>query len=168
MNEQHSAPGVWNGIHWRFVGITVVAIAVLQVIASFAFKYPVLMSLPLALLVVSYLVIPRVKVRRLMNAMIGVVAMFIIGVLLELFVDGNPMVAAQTAKVTPLNYVESNGFALVLGLVVAFAYLKLTEWSEKKRAQSEARRSAERAVSEPARPVRRHNSKYAKKKKRKK
>ncbi|KPV43220.1 hypothetical protein [Alicyclobacillus ferrooxydans] len=161
MSNDGLQAGIRNGIYWRFLSIAVVAVAALQVVAKYALHYPISQSLPLAELVVAYLVIPRAKERRLMNAIIGVLAAFVIGVLLEIFVPGEMQTAI--AKHQLMTYIKFYVlFPLLLGLVVAFAYLRLTEWSEKKRATIEAKRNRERADSAPPPPVRRHSKKKKK------
>ncbi|QSO53287.1 hypothetical protein JZ785_05280 [Alicyclobacillus curvatus] len=167
MTNGGSQPGIKNGIYWRFLGISVVGVAVLQVVAKFALKYPIFQSLPLAELIVAYLIIPKAKERRLTNAVVGVLAAFVVGVLLDFFVERSPQLAMSQG--TFIQFIELYIlFPLLLGLVVAFAYLRLTEWSEKKRAAIEQKRSQERAGKEPAPPVRRHsaNSRNKKKKRR--
>lgn len=165
MSNDGLQAGIRNGIYWRFLSISVLGVAVLQVVAKFAMRYPISASLPLAELIVAYLVIPRAKERRLTNAIIGVLAAFVIGVLLEIFLPGE--MQAAIAKHQVMSYIELYMlFPLLLGLVVAFAYLRLTEWSEKKRASIEAKRNRERADSAPTPAVRRHTGKGKKKKKR--
>jgi small-conductance mechanosensitive channel len=160
MSEETQA-GVRNGIYWRFLGLSVIGIAVLQVIALYAMHYLISQSLPLAELIVAYLVIPRAKERRLTNALIGVLASFVIGVLLEIFLEKDLQAAIASHQV--MSYVEMFVlFPLILGLIVSYAYLRLTEWSEKKRATLEEKRRKERAETAPV-PVRRHTRKGKKK-----
>lgn len=167
MANQNADGGNWKGIHWRFIGMTVLAIAVLQVIAQYAVHYPILESLPLAVLIVSYVVIPRVKERRLANALTGVVASYVIGLILECVFDWSEILTA-IQKGAVANLLELNVFPILLGLVVAFAYLRLTQWSERKRGQMESKRRAKLGTPEPAPQRRVHSDKYAKKKKKKK
>ncbi|QSO45925.1 hypothetical protein [Alicyclobacillus mengziensis] len=164
MSNDGSQPGIKNGIYWRFLGISVVGVAVLQVVAKYAVHYPIYQSLPLAELIVAYLIIPRAKERRLTNALVGVVAAFVVGVLLDFLVEKSPQLAMQQG--TFMQFLELYIlFPLLLGLVVAFAYLRLTEWSEKKRSALEQKRNQDRASHEPAPPVRRHSPNSRKKKK---
>lgn len=165
MSNNETQAGVRNGIYWRFLGLSVLAVAALQVVAKYALHYPIVQSLPLAELIVAYLVIPRAKERRLMNAIIGVLASFVVGVLLAIFVEKDLQQAIAAHQLVPFLELYI-AFPLLLGLVVAFAYLRLTEWSEKKRSQIEEKRNRDRAGSEPTPPVRRHAGKGKKKKRR--
>lgn len=167
MANRNANGGIWNGLHWRFTGLVVLAIAVLQVIAQYAVHYPILESLPLAVLIISYVIIPRVKERRLTNALIGVIASYIVGLILELSLNRNEILLAIHQHAVP-NLLELNVFPLLLGVVVAFAYLRLTEWSERKRSQMETKRRSERGVPDPVPQRRVHSDKYTKKKKNKK
>ncbi|MCL6453148.1 MAG: hypothetical protein K6T78_05900 [Alicyclobacillus sp.] len=167
MANEETGKGVWNGIHWRFIGLTVVVLAALQVAGQYLARYPVLESLPLAVLIVSYIVIPRVKERRLANALTGVIAMYVVGLILEAVFDWRSVQSAL-AQHAVWNLVELNVFPLLLGVLVAFAYLRLTEWSERKRAEAERKRRQEKGVPEPEQRPRVHSKKYAKKKKKNK
>jgi membrane-bound ClpP family serine protease len=133
--------GVWNGWHWRLVGSTVAIIAVLQLVMKYAMHYPLVQSLPLAVLIVVYIVVPRLKQRRLANAVAGVVASFIIGAILELTLENYFNLAVHQGVVWQL-VLTNLVFPLLLGLVMAFAYVKLNAWSERKRMETEAKRRA--------------------------
>lgn len=162
MDIQSSSKGIYNGWHYRFVGIVVALLAVLQILAHMTLKYTVATSLPLAVVVVSYIVAPRVKERRLANTIAGVLGIFVIDLLLEVFWEH-----AQSPSMA--NFLELNGFALVMGIVLAFLYLKLTQWSEKKRAELDAKRrpTATSSSSDTTRPITRNTGKYKNKKKKK-
>jgi membrane-bound ClpP family serine protease len=168
MNSQNSAneyttnKWVRNGWYWRFVGLTVLSIAALQIVLKLTLKYDLVQSLPLALLVVSYIILPRVEERKLGNAIAGVVAMFIVNLVLLPTFELDLMKQVWQAHIfwqfAALNLL----LPLLLGLVMAYFYLRLTQWSERKRAELEAKR---RASAEPEqRPVRRHHRKKKKKK----
>lgn len=162
MSQNETQPGVMNGIYWRFLSLSVLGVAVLQVVAYYALHYQLIVSLPLAELIVAYLIIPRAKQRRLTNAIIGVLASFVIGVLLDIFLEHDLQTAIANHQV--ISFLEiSILFPLLLGLVVAFAYLRLTEWSEKKRAALDEKKSRERATTQSAPPVRHHSNKRKKK-----
>ena len=161
--EFTTSKGVWNGWHWRYVSLTVLALAVLQVVAFYAFHYPLLSSLPIAVLSVAYIVILRVRERRLNNALLAVVATFVIGLVLQLALEakGQAFHGKQAA-----GFWETNGLTLVMGLVMGYAYLRLTEWSERKRGEMEAKRAKSAGSMSSTSPVRRHSGKKKKKNRR--
>ncbi|GGI96324.1 hypothetical protein GCM10010885_02460 [Alicyclobacillus cellulosilyticus] len=152
MGEYTTQQGIWNGWYWRFLALLVLAVAVLQSLAAAFLHYPITTSLPLALLVVAYMTAPRVKERRLANTLAGVVAMFLVNLLLEWVFD-----RALLLKEGWLVVAEANGFALAVGLAMAYLYLRLTIWSERKREELESRRRQQDAEAPP--PVRRHRKK---------
>ncbi len=162
-NEYTTNKWTWKGWRWRFVGLTVLSIAVLQIVMLFTLKYDLVQSLPLAVLIISYIIVPRVEERKLGNAIAGVIAMFIVDVILLLAFEFNLFKQAWQMHVfwqfIGLNLV----IPLLLGLFLAYFYLRLTRWSEKKRAEIEAKRRASAAASE-SRPVRRHHKKKKRKK----
>jgi hypothetical protein len=143
MSDYTTKNGVWNGWSWRYVGILVIGIAVLQLAVWYEFKYPIIQSLPLAVLIVSYLIIPRVKERRLGNAIAGVIATFIVGLVLEITVEHNLQTFMHKGQL--MGFVELNVFPLLLGITVAFVNLRMTLWSEKKRDQLAEKRRLETA-----------------------
>lgn len=155
--------GVWNGWSWRFVGLTVLAVAVLQVILKLAMHYQLYASLPLAVLIVSYVIIPRVKERKLANAIVGVIATFIIGVILELALEMDLLQQAAASHMLTQFVLMNMGFPLVLGLLMSYMYLRLTQWSDKKRLQMEAKRRATNATTSSP-PIRRHHQNKKRKK----
>jgi hypothetical protein len=162
-NEYTTNKWIWKGWRWRFVGLTVLSIAVLQILLLFTLKYDFVQSLPLAVLIVSYIIVPRVEERKLGNAIAGVIAMFVVDLILLLAFELNLWRQAWQMHVF-WQFVGLNLFApLVLGLAMAYFYVWLTQWSEKKRAEIEAKRRAREAESEP-RPVRRHHKKKKRKK----
>lgn len=155
LSEFTTSPGIWKGWHWRTISITVAAVAILQVIAYYLFKYNLVSSLPIAVLSVSYLVILRVKERRLANALVAVAAAFVAGVILQVALQHYGM----TLHGAEFNFwLQSDLWTLAMGLVMAYAYLLLTQWSERKRAQLDAKRSVGKAPSR-TQPVRHHNKK---------
>lgn len=159
MSEFTTSSGVWKGWHWRYVSITVLVIALLQALAYLTFQYNLVSSLPIAVLSVSYLVILRVKERRLANALVAVLASFVIGVILQISLQhyGYTWHGQQF-----LYWLQSDAWTLVIGLVMAYAYLRLTQWSERKRGELDAKRAATTKASTPT-PVRRHHKKRKKK-----
>ncbi|MCL6517753.1 hypothetical protein [Alicyclobacillus sp.] len=163
MNES-TTPGVWRGWYWRLMAWTIVAVVILQVAAYYLVPnhYPISQSMLLAMLVVSYIVIPRAQERRLANALVAIAITFVINLILEAVVERGWQTAAATHQLGP--YVELNVLYLVFSFAMAYIYLRLTQWSDRKRAELEAKRRAERAKDEPVR--RRVHSKKKKKKRR--
>lgn len=158
LSDYTTSSGVWKGWHWRYVSITVLVIALLQALAYLTLKYDLVSSLPIAVLSVSYLVILRVKERRLANALAAVLSSFILGVILQVSLQhyGYTWHGKQF-----LYWLQSDAWTLVIGLAMAFAYLRLTQWSERKRAELDAKRATTAKSSTPT-PVRRHHKKRKK------
>ena len=136
MNENQQ-PGVWNGWHWRFLTILVVAICLLELIAWETLHYSMVTSVTLGVLIVIYVVIPRLTERRLAHSIIGVVAVVILTMAMEGFFE------SDIFKVSggPGYYFLYNGLALVIGIAMSFLYLRLTDWSARKRAENDAKRA---------------------------
>jgi hypothetical protein len=159
LSEFTTSSGVWKGWHWRYVSVTVLVVGLLQAIANLTFNYDLVSSLPIAVLSVSYLVILKVKERRLANAMAAVIATFILGVILQ--------VSLQHYGYTWhgqkfLYWVQSDAWTLAIGVVMAYAYLRLTQWSERKRGELDAKRAAKSQQPSTTQPVRRHHKKRKK------
>jgi hypothetical protein len=152
-----TAKGIWNGWYYRLIGIVVLAVAILQVLAQYLLKnYPIIMTVPVAIVIVAYLIIPRIRERRLGNAILGVVAAFVVDVILEF------VLPLPNGVHFPLGVVvQSNALALVMGIVLAYLYLKLTIWSEKKRLELEQKRQENMGT--PTKPPVRHHRKKKKK-----
>lgn len=160
MSDFTTSSGVWKGWHWRYVSITVLVIGLLQAIAYLTFHYDLVTSLPIAVLSVSYLVILRVKERRLGNALASVIAMFVLGVILQVSLQHYGYTWHGTKF---LIWVQGDAWTLVIGLVMAYAYLRLTQWSERKRGELDAKRADKTKSTSTVQPVRRHNKKRKKK-----
>ena len=163
LSEFTTSPGIWKGWHWRTISLTVAAVAVLQLIAYYLFTYDLVSSLPIAVLSVSYLVILRVRERRLANALVAVGGAFIVGVILQIALQhyGTTLHGAKFAF-----WLQSDLWTLAMGLVMAYAYLMLTQWSERKKAQLDAKRSADKAPTRARTQAVRHHSKKRKGKRR--
>jgi hypothetical protein len=95
-------------------------------------------------MVISYLVIPRAKERRLLNALLGVAAMFVLDLALEIFAEHDLTVALHSGQLG--QFIQLNVFGVLLGVAVAYAYLRLSLWSEQKRMDREAKHRSERDV----------------------
>ncbi len=136
MSENENQPGVWNGWHWRFLTILVLAICALELLAYETMKYPMITSVTLGVLVVIYVVIPRLKERRLAHSIIGVVAVVLITAALEAYFE--PELFRVKGGIGA--YFLYNGLALVIGIAMSFLYLRLNDWSMRKRAEADAKR----------------------------
>lgn len=134
--SENQQPGVWNGWHWRFLTILVIAICLLELIAYEVVHYPMDTSVMLGALIVVYAVIPRLKERRVAHSIIGVVAVVIITTALEGYFEPNLLVG----KIGFEDFLMGNGLALVVGILMSYLYLRLTDWSARKRGQTEAKR----------------------------
>lgn len=160
MSEYSNGNGVWNGWHWRFLTILVLAICGLELLAYKTMKYPMITSVTLGVLIVIYVAIPRLKERRLAHSLIGVVAVVIITSALEAYFEPDLFQNGVNA------FLLYNGLALLIGIGMSFAYLKITDWSNAKRVQMEAKRRDQPGTTTPVQPQRRHSR--GKKKKNKK
>jgi len=160
MSDYTTGNGIWNGWSWRFVGFAVLGIALLQVALFYTVPLSFVTSLPLAVFAVAYIVILRVRERRLANAIVGVIASFVVGVVLELTMEGTYV--QMWSKPGGHGAVITNLLSpLVLGLAMAFIYLRVTEWSESKRADLEEKRKR-KSVTEVRPPQRVHKKKKKK------
>lgn len=153
--------GVWRGWHWQIISLMVVGLGALQTVAAIWLHYPVTTSMPMAMLIVIYLVVPRTKERQLANTLAAVVAMFLVNLLLEFSLP------SPTVKVGWIALLEMNLWMLIMGLLMAFLYLRVMRWSERKRVQMEDRRRSRETPAKADRPtvnVRRHRWKKKPKK----
>jgi len=161
LEEYTTGNGIYKGFYWRYIILVVLAISALELVALYAVHYPMVTSLSLAVLIVSYVVIPRTRERRLANAIASVILTVIVGVVLQIIFDRQSVAVYHLAGV-----VELDALALLLGLVVAYLYLRLTMWSERRRAQVDAKRSsnAKSGSKTVQPPQRRHHSTKSRKK----
>lgn len=159
MSENQSA-NLLQGFQWKLIGASVGIIVVLQVVAAYAIQYPIVQSLSLTVLLVSYIIIPRAKSRKFQNAVVAVVLTWIIGVVLDIAVAPEWKTAVKEKLVMP--HIELLVVPLLLGIAVAYGYMRLTDWSTRKRTEIENKR---KATSTPtALPARRVHSKKKRKK----
>jgi hypothetical protein len=149
-------PGVWKGWYWRYGALAVAAIAILETAIYLAFKWSIFQNTLLGLLIVVYLMAVRAKERRLANMMAAVAVLFVIDVLLQVYVERLPSASGFTWS----SFAENNALYLVIALVWSYLYLRLLQWTERKRSELEARRRAE---TESERPRVRHHRKKKKK-----
>ncbi|MBX5436574.1 MAG: hypothetical protein IRZ33_05080 [Alicyclobacillaceae bacterium] len=165
MAEETSVKGIWNGWYWRLVGATVGALLALQVIAYYTVAYPITTSQVLAEMMVIYVVAPRVRERRFGNTVAGVILVFLLGLLLQLVLPVPPGSRAGAGAPDPRTaaFWELELVALVTGVVLTYLFLRLSAWSDRKRAELEAKRRAEQS---PPPQRHRHHSKKKKRKRR--
>lgn len=164
MNGLMDGQGIKYGIYWRMVGLTVLLIAVLQLLAFYAFHYPFTTSMPLAVLLVTYITVPRTKERRLLNAVLGVVLVFVIGLVFELLLQGLDPTLQKLPGPSTWGFWLNNAFYLVFGLLMSYVFLLVTQWSERKRVQMEEKRAREQAPNDrPTAQVRHHRTKKKRK-----
>jgi hypothetical protein len=154
--DEYKSGNMLKGLQWKLIGLSVAGISVLQVIAYFAMKFLLIQSLSLTVLLVSYIIIPRVKERKFAHAVVGVIGVWIIGVLLEVGLEKYWTVVGQ------LPFIEMCVYPLLLGIVVSYGYMRLTNWSNRKRSEIDARK---RVVNAPTSiPLQRVHSKKKRKK----
>jgi len=125
----------YQGWAWGYVGLTVLAVAVLQVIAKFAINYPLINTGQLAVFVVVWFIVPRIRERRLGNTLAGVILVFVLDLILQLLLD------PKSFTTHLMQTLQLNGFILATGLLIGYLYLRLSTWSENKRAQMDAKRN---------------------------
>lgn len=163
MKKSFGLNQTWRGWHWQFILVIVVVLGALQTVADIWFRYPLTTSMPLAILLTIYLVVPRTKEQGLANTIASVILMFLVDLLLQFSL---PLPANMHA--TTLSLLEMDAYVLVFGLIMAFVFLRLTRWSDKKRIEMENKRS--RTSNTATKPeqvrVRRHRWKKKPKKKR--
>lgn len=157
---EYKSENMLKDLQWKLIGLSVAGISVLQVIAYYAMKFPLIQSLSLTVLLVSYIIIPRVKERKFANAVVGVIGVWIIGVLLEVGLEKYWTFGKGTGQILP--FIEMCVYPLLLGIVVSYGYMRLTNWSNRKRSEIDARK---RVVNAPTSiPLQRVHSKKKRKK----
>ncbi|CAM3799538.1 hypothetical protein [Alicyclobacillus pomorum] len=163
MSEYTTDKGIWNGWYWRLIGLSVMSIAIVQLLLKYVIHYSLFVSLPMAVLVISYIVVPRAKERTLANALLGVFSMFVVSAALALIFE--PAVVQQAAKqhIVRQFLLEYLALPLLLGITLAYGYLRLSQWSDKKRAELEEKRRAQMVADKPVPPRRIHRKKKRKK-----
>ncbi len=158
MSDYTTGKGVYKGWYWRFVGLAVLGVILLQIISFYTIKWPILESTQIAMFLVIWLVISRIQERRLANAIAGSVLVFVIGLVLQFTLD--PLVA----RTSPGVFWKSNLMILVVSILLAYLYAKMQGWSERKRDQLEAKRKEKMGVTKTDRPpVRTHRKKKRRK-----
>src|SRR5579875_4073564 len=147
VSELTSSKGIWNGWYWRYVGLTVLVVAILQVVSHYTIRWPMMQSTQLAMFIAMWFIVPRVQERRLANTLVGVILTFVIGVVLQLTLDQQFTLSHGVSY-----FLEQNLIMLLVGVLLAYAYLKLSMWSERKRKEREARYRQTQASAKPERP----------------
>lgn len=154
MAKPLSKAGVWNGWYWRYITMTVLVLAILQVIALYAFHYQILFSSQFSMIVMMWLITPRVEQRKYANTVVAIVAMFLIGIVFQLTLTKNEL---QT--MTPSGFVIQNVTTLVIAILISYLYVRMSVWSDRKRAAIEAKKRSDKGSSTPERPQRVHHKK---------
>jgi hypothetical protein len=137
MSENQSG-NLRQDLQWKLIGASVGIIVVLQVVAYYAIHYPLVQSLSLTVLLVSYIIVPRAKARKFENAVAGVIFTWIIGVVLDIALNKGWATALKNKQVMP--YIELMVVPLLLGIAVAYGYMRLTNWSARKRTEIDNKR----------------------------
>lgn len=129
--------GVWQGWYWRFVGIIVVVLAVLEIIAFYWSKgaYSFITSGELAMFIAGILVVQRVKERRTANTLVAVLCSFVINIIFQLTIG-----YSDTVHYGWGTFLEQNLVFGVIGVLFAIVYARMTAWSEKRRKITEQKR----------------------------
>ncbi|GMA52346.1 hypothetical protein GCM10025857_37030 [Alicyclobacillus contaminans] len=164
MTEYTTSKGVWNGWYWRLIGGATLAIAALQLLLKGIIHYPLFSGLPLAVMIIVYIIVPRAKERTLANAIVAVVVMYVVSAALAFGFEWNTVALYAAHHLLPLFILQELVIPLLLGVVLAYVYLRLSRWSDRKRAEIEAKRRQEQAADAP--PRKRVHSKKRRKKKR--
>lgn len=129
--------GTWNGWQWRYLGLTVLGLAVLQTIAWVFEHISIVQTGEFAMMIIIGFIGPRIQARRLANTMAAVIASWVLSVVLQLIFF------------TPTLIKESllpDLLILVIGIVIAYFFEKITTWSERKRSEMDAKRRVEEKV----------------------
>lgn len=134
--------GVWRGWHWRFSGIIVIALAILEVIVFYVSKggYPLVTTGELGAFISAILIVQRVKERRVLNTMTTVLVSFAINVILQLTIG-----MAQILQTGWGSFTQENIIIGGIGVLFSIVYAKTSAWSDKRRLQADAQRRAKQA-----------------------
>ncbi len=157
MSDYSTGNGIYNGWHWRNVGIASIGVVILQIISFYTIHWPILESTQIGMFIVLWFIISRVQERRFLNGLAGTIIVFIIGIILQYTID------PATKHMSTLAFWQSNLMILVVSILLAYLYTKMQGWSERKREQLEAKRKEKMSASKPERPqVRVHRKKKKK------
>lgn len=149
MNQEFvdvSGPGITRGWYWRFVGATVVILAILELLAFSLSKgkYTFISSGELGMFLTGILVVQRAKVRRTGNTLVAVIASYVINIIFQLTVG-----MSQTAHYGWANFIEQNAIIAAIGILFAIVYSRTTAWSDKRRQQNLALRAEKKVEASP-------------------
>ena len=161
MNKNFEWNRVWRGWHWQLILIVVVGIGIIQAVADVWFHYSVTLSIPMAVLLTIYLVVSRTNVKRLANTLAAVVLTVLINVLMQALFP-IPKAAGGVKQLA-----ISDATMLFFGLIMGFVFLRMTMFSERKRAELDEKRTREKATTKKPQVTVRHH-RWKKKPKRKK
>jgi hypothetical protein len=158
VSDYTTGNGVYKGWYWRYIGIATIGIVLLQVISFYTIHWPIMESTQIAMFIVLWFIISRVRERRFLNGLAGTIIVFLIGLVLQYTVG-----IAQTRQMTTLSFWQSNLMILVVSVLLAWLYTKMQLWSERKRAQMETKRRDKMATTSQEHPqVRVHRKKKKK------
>ncbi|MFB5191094.1 hypothetical protein [Alicyclobacillus fastidiosus] len=134
-------PGIWRGWYWRFVGGTVVVLAVLEVAAYYLSKYSFITSGELGMFISAILVVQRAKEKRTLNTLLATILGFVINVIFQLTLG-----YAGTVHYGWGFFFEQNAIIGAIGILFSVVYARTQEWSNRRRDQMQAKRRQEAAA----------------------
>ncbi|MDP9728791.1 hypothetical protein ACOJUR_10555 [Alicyclobacillus tolerans] len=147
--------GTWRGFHIRYLAILSVSFAVLQAVAYYTVHYPLMFSSEFAMILMMWLIIPRLTERRLANTFAGVTTTFLLGLILQ-FTIGLEI----TEKGGIWYTLGQNLLIFVVALALSYLYLRVSIWSDRKKAELEKRRAEKSSSAQTTvAPVRVHRIK---------
>lgn len=137
LNNQSSqgGAGVWNGWHWRFIAIIVIALAILEVIAYEALHYQFIQSGELGMFIIAILIVQRIKERRTGNTMVAVISAWIINLIFQLTLGSKDAMHFGLG-----NFIQQNAIIGLIGILFCIVYARTTVWSDTRRKEAEAKR----------------------------
>jgi membrane-bound ClpP family serine protease len=157
VSDYTTGNGVYNGWHWRYIGIASIGVVLLQIISFYTIHWPILESTQIAMFIVLWFIISRVRERRFLNGLAGTIVVFIVGLVLQFTID------PVTKQMPTREFWQSNITIFAISILLAYLYTKMQAWSERKREQMEAKRRGKMAASKPDRPQVRVHRKNKKK-----
>ncbi|WP_223204114.1 hypothetical protein [Alicyclobacillus suci] len=131
--------GVWRGWYWRFVGTTVVVLAILELVAYYVSKgrYSFIQTGELGMFIAAILVVQRVKERRMANTLLVTILGFVINLIFQLTIGYKGTLYYGWGY-----FVEQNAIIGGIGILFSIVYSRTSAWSDRRRAQAQAKRQA--------------------------
>lgn len=148
--ERRAQQGIWHGWYWRFVSVTVIVLAILEIVAFYLSKgkYSFIMSGEFAMFVSALLVVQRAKQHRTLNVLIAVLATYIINLIFQLTLDyGGSMHYGVRS------FIQQNAVIGFIGILFCVIYARTTAWSDKRRRQVDEKRREKQATTEETHEV---------------